>query len=518
MNTSMPVPSSILQLSPELQAAQLLMPSLHPAKFAANEEYRAACIDLAERGVGGFCVFQGTMDEAAQAIAELQACADVPLLFSADYEHGLPMRLEGGTDFPHAMALGIGRETSVTKSVAAAIAREAKAIGIHWNFAPVCDVNTNSLNPIINTRAFGETLGEVLPHISAWISGTQEHGVAACAKHFPGHGDCAVDSHRELPVLEHSRERLSSVELVPFLSAIRSQVKTMMIGHLAVPAFDASGLPASLSHVLITDVLRSYMKFDGVVVTDALDMHAISAVYSSSQACFMSIMAGADIALVPADPMEALEHLKACAADGSLPAERIRESFLRVCELKSWCGLFERKAYAQEVISLEEHGMLALKAATNAVRVKGNHDILPIETYNHLACFALVQDSDIDPGSEFFHYLSQVYEKDTDIAYLNADVSDEALEDMKKSTETAEAVLFAVFASARAYAGTVELHPRLMHAARELSMYRPVIAVLFGNPYIAETFPADVHVVCYSDSKASRGAACLALSKKSLNL
>lgn len=514
----MAIPLSAHELTPELQASQLLMPSLHPARFASDEEYRASRIALVEQGVGGFCVFQGTLEEAAQAIAELQACADIPLLFSADYEHGLPMRLEGGTDFPHAMALGVGRETSITKSVASAIAREAKAIGVHWNFAPVCDINTNPKNPIINTRAFGETLGDVLPHLSAWIDGTQEHHIAACAKHFPGHGDCALDSHKEMPVVEHSRERLSSVELVPFLSAIRSKVKSVMIGHLAVPSFDPSGLPASLSSVLITDILRTYMKFDGVIVTDALDMHAISHSYSSGEATIRCIRAGADIALVPADPHEALSHLRSSVNDSTLEPQRIRESFLRVMELKDWCGLFDRRSRPADPVSLEEHGMLALKAATNAVRVFGDDEKLPLERYVHLACFAMVQGDNIDPASEFFHYLSQVYEHDTDIAYLNADVSDEALEDMKVSTETAECVLFAVFASARAYAGTVELHPRLMHAARELAQYRPVVAVLFGNPYLADSFPADVHVVCYSDSQASRGAACLTLSKKSLHL
>lgn len=514
----MPIPATITTLSTELQAAQLLMPSLHPERFVTNEEYRSACIKLVELGVGGFCVFQGTLEQAAQSIAELQACADIPLLFSADYEHGLPMRLEGGTDFPHAMALGVGRETSVTKSVASAIAREAKAIGVHWNFAPVCDINTNPQNPIINTRAFGETLGDVLPHIAAWISGTQEHRVVACAKHFPGHGDSAIDSHKELPVLEHSRERLTSVELVPFLSAIRSGVQSVMIGHLAVPAFDPSGMPASLSSVLITDVLRTYMKFNGVVVTDALDMHAISHTYTSANATIRCIVAGTDIALVPADPMEALMALRSAVSSGVISAERIHESFQRVINLKHWCELFERRANTQDPISLEENGMLALKAATNAIRVFGDEDKLPLENYNHLACFAMVQDDSIDPASEFFHYLSQVYEKDTDIAYLNADLSDEDIEQMKESTEVADCVLFAVFARARAYAGTVEVHPRLMHAARELGKYRPVVAVLFGNPYIAESFPADVHVVCYSDSQASRGAACLALSKKSLNL
>ncbi|MFM8472901.1 MAG: glycoside hydrolase family 3 protein, partial [Candidatus Kapaibacterium sp.] len=461
----MSIPADLFELTPGLQSAQLLMPSLHPARFASDEEYRTACIALVESGVGGFCVFQGTLEQAAQAIAELQACADVPLLFSADYEHGLPMRLEGGTDFPHAMALGVGREPSVTKSVAAAIAREAKAIGVHWNFAPVCDVNTNPKNPIINTRAFGETLGEVLPHLSAWISGTQEYRVAACAKHFPGHGDCAIDSHKEMPVLDHTRERLSSVELVPFLSAIRSQVKSVMIGHLAVPSFDPSGLPASLSSVLMTDILRTYMKFDGVIVTDALDMHAISRTYSSADAVTRCIRAGADIALLPADPHEALKRLRSAVDDGILEADCVRAAFRRVMELKDWCGLFDRRSRSAEPVSLEEHGMLALKAATNAVRVFGDEEKLPLENYAHLACFAMVQGDDIDPASEFFHYLSQVYEQDTDIAYLNADVSDEAIADMKASTDTAECVLFAVFASAKAYAGTVELHPRLMQAA-----------------------------------------------------
>ena len=162
--------------------------------------------------------------------------------------------------------------------------------------------------------------------------------------------------------------------------------------------------------------------------------------------------------------------------------------------------------------------MLALKVATNAVRVHGDQSVLPLEQYEHVACFALLSSDDIDPASEFFHYLSQVFEKNTDIAYLNADISDEELDAYLKDTADAQCVIFAVFAKARAYAGTVGIDDRLVAATQKLRRDRPTVAVLFGNPYLDECLNADVTVRCFSDSKPSRGAACLALTQKSINL
>lgn len=509
------------ELSLESKAAQLLMPSLTPKKYAESEEYRERCTALIELGVGGFCVFQGEVEQTAQILAELQAQADIPLLFSADYEHGLPMRLEGGTDFPHAMALGKGGDVALTRRIASAIAKEARGIGIHWNFAPVCDVNSNKLNPIINTRAFGEGIGEVIPHALAYIEGTQEEKVIACAKHFPGHGDTATDSHIAMPVLQHSRERLASVELVPFLSAVRAGVKSLMVAHLAVPSFDESNTPASLSPLLIKGLLRKQFRYNGVIVTDALDMHAISHHYSSAEATLNAITAGCDVALVPENPFEAVTALRQAASNGALTEERIHESLRRVMELKEWCGLFERKAHRQELISLEEHGMLALKAAMNAVRIHGDESLLPLERYNHIAAFALLGDDSekaMDDASEFFHYLAQVYEKDSDLAYVSAAISDEEIQEYITGTQSAECFVFAVFARARGYAGTVQIHERLRYAAEHIAGDKPVIALLFGNPYLDESFPADVYVKCYSDSKPSRGAACLAITKKSISV
>ncbi len=494
------------------------MPSLHPHRYANDEEYRNSILDLVDRGVGGFCVFQGSMEEAAQCIAELQARADIPLLFSADYEHGLPMRLEGGTDFPHAMALGIAHDPQLTRSVSTAIARECKALGIHWNFAPVCDINSNKNNPIINVRSFGESIGEVVPQVLNWIDASQEQRVMACAKHFPGHGDTSVDSHISLPQLDHDMQRLSTLELVPFYAAIRSGVRSVMVAHLAVPALDPTNRPASLSPIVVQRLLRTQLSYDGLVVTDALDMKSVADSYSSAEASVMAVSAGCDVVLIPENPIEAIDALAAAAEQQPEIRQRIHDSLQRVWREKAWVGLFERSTHRPDAISLEEHGMLALKVATEAVRVQGDESVLPLEQYKHIACFAFLNNEDLDPASEFFHYLAQVYEHDTDIAYLNADISDEELQATIDSVQEAECVVFAVFARARAYAGTVGIDPRLIEAAKRIAGTRPSIAVLFGNPYIAETFPANLSVLCYSDSKPSRGAACLRLTNSSLRV
>ncbi|MBL8000089.1 MAG: hypothetical protein JNL32_15820, partial [Candidatus Kapabacteria bacterium] len=369
----------------------------------------------------------------------------------------------------------------------------------------------------INTRAFGESIADVIPHAVGFINGTQEMRIAACAKHFPGHGDTSVDSHIAMPVLDHNRERLTSVELVPFLAAVRAGVKSIMVAHLSVPSFDPSGVPASLSKPIIS-VLRERMAYKGVIVTDALDMHAITKTYSSGEAALRAISAGCDIALIPEDPFAALDALKEAERNGTLPSEQITASTERVRSLKEWCGLYERKANRHDPVSLEAHGMMALKAATNAVRIDGDESLLPLEQYNHVSCFALLQNDDIDPASSFFHYLAQVYEKNTDIAYMTSAITDDEIAEYKKGIEGTECCLFAVFARARSYSGSVQLDPRLLDAVTRIAYGKPSIAVFFGNPYLAETFPAAVNIKCYSDSAASRGAACLALSGKSLTL
>ncbi|HZK76778.1 MAG TPA: glycoside hydrolase family 3 protein, partial [Candidatus Kapabacteria bacterium] len=312
----MPLGNSSNLSAPSL-IGQLIMPRLDAQAFSEDKEY-AERIELLvrEARAGGFCVFGGTPEMVARATKKLQAIAIAsempPLLFSCDCEFGLPMRLTGGgTEFPDAMAIAKTGEPKLARDVGSAIAREMRSIGLGWNFAPVADVNSNPANPIINTRAFGGDPKTVAIFAAEFMRGLQSEGVAAAGKHFPGHGDTAVDSHRELPVIEKNWQDFSATELPPFKALIEAGVLSIMTGHLAAPnlaeylgaSADDRNLPATLSRALTTSLLRERLGFDGVIVTDALEMHAITEHFGPEEAAIRAFRAGADILLLPLDAL-----------------------------------------------------------------------------------------------------------------------------------------------------------------------------------------------------------------------
>ncbi|MGE3801798.1 MAG: glycoside hydrolase family 3 N-terminal domain-containing protein, partial [Candidatus Kapaibacterium sp.] len=224
-----------------------LFPRLNTLAFLLNGAYREDILSLVEQGVGGFVLFEGSVDDCAETISLLRRETPHQLLFAADCEYGLTMRFRRGIAYPSMMGLGEGNDLATTEEVARAIAMEMAAIGLDWNFAPVLDVNSNPANPIINIRSFGESPEIVAEHGAAYIRGMQSGGIIACGKHFPGHGDTTVDSHIDLPCLERSREGLERLELLPFRRAIDEGVLTIMSGHIAVPSLDSGKPPASLS-------------------------------------------------------------------------------------------------------------------------------------------------------------------------------------------------------------------------------------------------------------------------------
>lgn len=509
-------------------AASCVMPNVSEDKYSVDAEYRENIHRLVEAGVAGFCVFQGKLEETASMITTLQHIANGNLLMSADYEYGLPMRLEGGTAFPQAMALGKANDTVITRKIAQAIAREARGIGIHWNFAPVCDINSNPKNPIINIRSFGESPEAIIPHITAMIEGMQSEGVIACAKHFPGHGDTAVDSHLSLPTLDHAIDRLEQTELKPFRAAIGCGVRSVMVAHLSAPMLAKFGyefiddnvlfqhddnLPASLSRVLATDFLKNTLGFQGLTVTDALEMQSITQKYSSGEAALRAMDAGADVILIPDKPWEAIESLAREAESNPQFAERLRQAAERIDEAKQWCKQMSASLDSKP-ISLEGHGTLALQAAKKAVRIENGTTILPLQQYETFAAFAVMQDENIQPGAEFFHYLAQVVECDCDFGFLDANITDEDANALAEQTADAEIIIVALFMRAKSHHGTVDVSSRLDHALKLIADGRKIIAVLLGNPYLRDMIAADCYISTYSDTTPAIGAAALALGGK----
>jgi beta-glucosidase len=290
-------------------------------------------------GVGGVIVLGGTAAEVGLRSQQLQSWAAIPLLISADIEEGVGQRFAGATRFPPPMSLAAVARKDLVQAIALAekmgeiTAQEAIAIGLNWVLAPIVDVNNNPNNPVINVRAWGETSEEVSQLTSAFIRGAQKHPVLTTAKHFPGHGDTAIDSHLDLPVIPHNQARLDAVELPPFVAAIAQQVDAVMTAHVQLPALDPTH-PATLSPGILTGTLRHTLDFGGLIVTDALMMGAITSRYGANEAPVMAVAAGADIVLMPVDPVSAIEAICAAVEAGRIPLERIHASLDRIWQAK----------------------------------------------------------------------------------------------------------------------------------------------------------------------------------------
>ncbi|MBD2425130.1 glycoside hydrolase family 3 N-terminal domain-containing protein [Phormidium sp. FACHB-1136] len=294
---------------------------------------------LADLGVGGVILLGGSAAEVGLKTEELQTLAQVPLLIAADIEEGVGQRFSGATWFPPPMALAeiakrdLPQAEAYAEAMGAVTAEEALAIGLNWVLAPVADVNNNPENPVINVRAFGDTPEIVAALTTAFVCGAQRQGALTTAKHFPGHGDTAVDSHLELPTLPHNWERLQRVELPPFQALIAAGVDTVMTAHLTIPALDRQ-YPATLSDRTLTRLLREKMGFTGLIVTDALIMGAITRTYGPYEAAVLAVEAGADVLLMPTDPEGCIKAVVEAVTTGRIPPERIADSVERLWRAK----------------------------------------------------------------------------------------------------------------------------------------------------------------------------------------
>ncbi len=347
---SLPPFPDVNELSPREQIAQMIVVRASGHLFDHQVQYPAWEPNadilkrwIAELGVGGVILLGGSAAEISLRTQQLQSWARIPLLLAADIEEGVGQRFAGATWFPPPMAIAPIARQDLSKAIhyatqmGATTAQEAIAVGLNWILAPVVDVNNNLANPVINVRAFGDDAEMVGQLGAAFIQGAHHHPVLTSAKHFPGHGDTAMDSHLDLPTLPHSLERLRKVELRPFRAAIAAGVDSVMSAHLRFPALDTE-YPATLSFSVLTGLLRTELGFDGLIVTDALIMGAIANHYGKNEAAIMAIEAGADILLMPLDAEGIVDAVETAIAEGRLSAERIQESVERIWWAKQRVG------------------------------------------------------------------------------------------------------------------------------------------------------------------------------------
>lgn len=340
---------------------------------------------LRAEGVGGVILFARNLvspEQARSLTARIQSCSPgLPLLLATDQEGGIVLRLSA-TAWPGAMSLGAAGSTELTERVGAGIARELRAMGINMNLAPVLDVNVNPANPVIGVRSFGSDPDRVADHGVAYIRGHRAEGVLTTAKHFPGHGDTAVDSHLALTHVPHGMERLEAVELLPFRRAIAAGVDAIMTAHVAFPAVEPEpGVPATISPAVLTGLLRERLGFDGLIITDCMEMKAIADNDGTAEGAVRAIAAGADLVLIShraAVQQEAIAAVRAAIESGRIPARRAEEALRRVRAARERVAQQERAA-GLEVVGSPAHRALAAEAAAAAVTAVGNlGDLLPV--------------------------------------------------------------------------------------------------------------------------------------------
>jgi beta-N-acetylhexosaminidase len=380
--------ATLRKMTPEEKIGQMIMPWAR-IQFLNSEspEYLELRDEITKYHVGGFGVTdvvegsQLIMSEPLEAAAlnnRLQKDSKYPLLIAADFERGLSMRLVGATAFPAAMAFGATGDKSLAREFGRISAIESRAIGVEWNWFPIADVNSNPANPIIDTRSFGEDPVLVSEMVAAYIEGARSEGLLTTAKHFPGHGDTDTDSHLTLARVPADMDRLNSVELKPFRSAIAAGADSVMVGHLIVPAVEPDpNRPASISAHVIKDLLEKQLGFKGLVITDGMDMAGLTHVFSgteaeiSSEAAVAAVKAGEDMIVVPGDLDAAYNGLLSAVKRGEISQARIDASVLKILRMKASVGL-NRNRYAdlskvQDLVAQPENLALAASVADRAV-------------------------------------------------------------------------------------------------------------------------------------------------------
>ena len=490
-----------------------------PGPFMNEESarYRELLRQVRENHVGGIhWATWSNVFETAFVNRRLQREGSVRLLVSADLEAGVGMRFADTTYWPWAMAVGATGDPELARREGEIVAEEAGAIGVNQIYAPVADVNVNPDNPVINVRSFGEDPHEVARFVAAFVRGVESRGVLATVKHFPGHGDTRTDSHRSLPILSVTKERLESVELVPFRAAISAGVSAVMTAHLSVPALDDAPvavrsegvtenpythdpaeaarnatMPASLSPRITDGLLRGELKFDGLVVTDALDMGGIVDHFDPGEAAVLAVLAGADEVLKSTDTDAAIAGVRRAVETGRITRDRLELSVRRILAAKArvqapapdWDRIFR-------VVDSPGHRAVVEEIARRSVTlVRESPGALPLDRRSRM--FALVvSDGDRGVGADLVKELKARLETPAETAVLDARSSEADVAAILAGASRADAVLLCLFVRFQSGRGSIAL-PGAAQAAIEklLDTGARVVAVSFGSPYVLRELP-----------------------------
>ena len=513
-----------------------------------SDAYQTLKRQIEVNKVGGIILFRGSVYESVILVNRMQQLARYPLLVSADLEAGAGMRFEDTVNFPWNMAVGATGNPEYARRQGEATAREARALGVRQIFAPVADVNNNAANPVINVRSYGEDPAEVARFAAAFTEGAQAAGAIATAKHFPGHGDTAVDSHRGLPEINIDRNRLKTIEFVPFQASVNAGVGAVMVGHIALPQIDATvvkplpsnvrskpidteedseivaeeaTMPATLSPVMGA-ILRNDLKFPGMIVTDAMSMSGLTIYFTQEEASVRALEAGADMLLKPADVDASFRGVLSAVKSGRITEQRVEESARKILAAKYDLGLVDQRLTPVDtldrLVSSKDVRALAAEIAEHAVTLVRDED-------------KLVPLKNLKPGSKVFNlavtngddrawiansFASRLKRTGLEVETIVLDErsTDKEVQKAVEKAQAADLVLASLYGRVRSgqklSVGVPDTGARALSAA--IAAKKPIVGISFGNPYLLQGFPGlRTYIVAYGDMPSLQQAVARAL-------
>ena len=528
------VDSVLASLSLREKAAQMVWPTVFGDYVAGDSpQWETLRRLIQEERVGGFTVSVGSPVEIAVKLDAMQRASRVPLLFGADFEFGAGYRARGGWFLPNAidlggavvfppqMALGATGDTALAYEQGRVTAVEGRALGVHVAYAPILDVNNNPANPVINTRSYGEDPALAARLGAAFVRGLQEHGMIATGKHFPGHGDTEVNSHLALPVVGVTRARLDTVELVPFRASVAAGVGAIMTFHGAMPALDSTGAPGTLSRRVLSDLLRGELDFEGVVISDAMDMRGVLDKYGAVEAAIRAVEAGADVLIQPIDARQAIDAVVQGVSSGRYDEARIDASVRRLLEAKRRVGLDRRRSVSIDsvkfVVGDSDHVAVARAVAERSITlVRDSLNQLPLSRLprsRRVLSITLARRVDLAAGGAFDAELRRHFST-VRSELVNADAPANAeWERLLRVARTSDLVIVSSYVSHAWNASSADAPKEFANFVKALvaARKRPIVVSL-GNPYLLQQIRGvPAYLIAWSGIGASQRAAARAL-------
>ncbi|OPB84497.1 glycoside hydrolase [Elizabethkingia miricola] len=490
-------------LSQDEKLGQLFITALYTNKDQNHINFVRQLVN--KEKIGGIILMQDNAAQEIELVNEFQESSRVPLLIGMDAEWGLYQRIAAAHKFPWAITLGAIQDDKLVYEMASKIASDAKRMGVNWDFAPVVDVNTNPSNPIIGNRSFGSDVQNVIRKGLAYSNGLQDNGVLAAIKHFPGHGDTDKDSHLDLPVVKHSIDRLNNTELAPFKALMDKNVGGVMVAHLYVPALESkSGVPASVSYSIITDLLKKKFGYKGLIITDALNMGAVASRYKAGELDKKAFAAGNDIMLFSQGVSEGKKLIQQAIDNGEIPQSRIEESVKKILLTKYYLGLTNFKKISTNNINSdlnnESHALLSEKLYANALTLlKNDQKLLPLQKNETVYYVPLEEASYNTFASEIGNNINLIVKKASEISSIPSGAK--VIVGFHKDNSTAYKP-YKISAASKA-------------VLNKLSGNTKVILDVFGSPYALmdvdiQNIPAVL--VSYENNEYSQKAAAKALT------